>query len=128
MFLDKDSFQISLDGENFISLGMYVTSIKYGKYKEWSSDTGRTMSRKMKGTLAAEFDKFILYFGKLDADQMSTIAPYLDAEKQYVKFTHTDKSTKTIATYSGDWEVVYKRVRVGEAFNCSLIARDPRTY
>ena len=128
MFENKNSMEISLDGTNFISLGQYLTSIKYGKHKEWSSDTGRTMSRKMKGTLAATFDKFTLYFRKLDDNEMQLIAPYLDSEKQYVKFTHTDGTTKTIETYSGDWEVVYKRMKVGEAFNCALIARNPRTY
>lgn len=127
MFVDKDSIQISLDGTNYISLGQYITSAKFGKHKQWSSDTGRTMSYKMKGSLGAIFDKITLYFGKLNQAQMTTIAPYLDAEKQYVKFTHTDGTTKTMQTYSGDWEVIYKKMKVGEAFDCSLIARNPRT-
>ena len=127
MFTNPNSIEISLDGTNYISLGQYLVNVKFGKHKEWSSDTGRTMSHKMKGSLGAIFDKITLYFGRLNDTQMETIAPYLDAEKQYVKFTHTDGTIKTMETYSGDWEVVYKKMKVGEAFNCALIARNPRT-
>ena len=127
MFDNKDSVEISLNGINYISLGQYLVNAKFGKHKEWSSDTGRTMSHKMKGSLGAIFDKITLYFGRLDDTQIGIIAPYLDAEKQYVRFTHTDGTTKIMETYSSDWEVVYKRMKVGEAFNCSLIARNPRT-
>ena len=126
MFTTPDSIQISLNGTNYISLGPYLLNAKFGKHKEWSSDTGRTMSHKMKGSLGAVFDKITLYFKRLNATEMGIIAPYLDAEKQWVKFTHTDGSTKTMQTYSGDWEVTYKNMRVGESFNCSLIARNPR--
>ncbi len=127
MFDNKDSVEISLNGINYISLGQYLVNVKFGKHKEWSSDTGRTMSHKMKGSLGAIFDKITLYFGRLNDTQIGIIAPYLDAEKQYVRFTHTDGTTKVMETYSGDWEVVYKKMKVGEAFNCSLIARNPRT-
>lgn len=127
MFSDKDSVEISLDGITYISLGQYLVNVKFGKHKEWSSDTGRTMSHKMKGTLGAIFDKITLYFGRLNDTQLGIIAPYLDAEKQYVRFTHTDGNTKTMETYSGDWEIVFKKLKVGEAFNCSLIARNPRS-
>ena len=127
MFDNKDSIQISLDGTNYISLGQYLVNAKFGKHKQWSSDTGRTMSYKMKGSLGAIFDKITLYFRRLNSTEMGIIAPYLDAERQYVKFTHTDGTIKTMQTYSGDWEVTYKKMKVGEAFNCSLIARNPRT-
>lgn len=126
MFTNPNSIEISLDGTNYISLGQYLVNAKFGKHKEWSSDTGRTMSHKMKGSLGAVFDKITLYFKRLNATEIGIIAPYLDAEKQWVKFTHTDGTTKTMTTYSGDWEVIYKNMRVGESFNCSLIARNPR--
>ena len=127
MFDNKNSIQISLDGINYISLGQYLLNAKFGKHKQWASDTGRTMSYKMKGSLGAIFDKITLYFRRLNSTEIGIIAPYLDAELQYVKFTHTDGTIKTMTTYSGDWEVVYKKMKVGEAFDCSLIARNPRS-
>jgi len=127
MFTDKDSIEISLDGITYLSLGQYLVNVKFGKHKEWSSDTGRTMSHKMKGSLGAIFDKITLYFRRLNATEMGIIAPYLDSEKQWVRFTHTDGTKKVMQTYTGDWEVTYKNMRVGESFNCSIIARNPRS-
>lgn len=126
MFTDKDSIEISLDGITYLSLGQYLVNAKFGKHKEWSSDTGRTMSHKMKGSLGAIFDKITLYFRRLNATEIGIIAPYLDSEKQWVRFTHTNGTKKVMETYTGDWEVTYKNMRVGESFNCSVIARNPR--
>lgn len=41
MFLDKDS--LYMDG---ISMGKYLTQVKYSYPKLWSSDTGRALSGK----------------------------------------------------------------------------------
>lgn len=41
MFLNKDD--LYMDG---ISMGQYLTQVRYGYNKLWSSDTGRTLSRK----------------------------------------------------------------------------------
>lgn len=46
MFLNKNSLYM-----DNISMGQYLTQVRYGYNKLWSSDTGRTLSGKMSGTL-----------------------------------------------------------------------------
>lgn len=124
MLLNKNSFKI--DGVNF---GQYLTKIKYGRHKIWSSDTGRNnLSGKYTGTLVGNFPKFTLSFRRLTQAELDTVAPYLEKAQQTVTYyspkTH---SGKTISTYSGDYEyensksldIAYKN----EPFDISLIAR-----
>lgn len=121
MFTDKDSVII-----NEVSMGQYLTSVKFGKHKVWAEDTGRNMAYETVGSLGGIFDKLTLNFRKLNEEELGIVASILDSETQITKFTHTNGTTKTMDTYTGDWEVLFKRIKVGESFSCSVIARKPR--
>ena len=43
MFIDKDSLII-----NEINIGQYITEVKYGYYKLWANDAGRSLSQEFK--------------------------------------------------------------------------------
>lgn len=121
MFTDKDSVII-----NGVSMGKYLTSVKFGKHKVWAEDSGRNMAYETVGSLGGIFDKLTLNFRRLNEQELNIISPILDSETQITRFKHTDGTTKTMDTYTGDWEVLFKKIKIGEAFSCSVIARRPR--
>ncbi len=122
MFLDKDS--IYMDG---ISMGKYLKQAKFGYHKLWSSDSGRTLSGKQSGTLIGIFPKFTLSFRSLENDELILLAPHFDNANQTIKYHDPNKNKEiSIQTYSGDWEIVYKNINKGQAFDLSFIAIDRR--
>ena len=122
MFLNKDS--IYMDD---ISMGKYLTQAKFGYHKLWSSDSGRTLSGKQSGTLIGIFPKFTLSFRSLENDELIFLAPHFDNANQTIKYYDPNKNTEiSIQTYSGDWEIVYKNMNKGQAFDLSFIAIDRR--
>ncbi len=122
MFLDKDS--IYMDG---ISMGKYLTQVKFGYYKLWSSDSGRTLSGKQSGTLIGIFPKIIMSFRSLDKEELTYLAPHFDNARQTIKYPDPNKKTQvTMETYTGDWEVIYKNINKGQPFDLSFISVDRR--
>lgn len=122
MFIDKNSIQV-----NGVSLGQYITEVKYGYHKLWGSDTGRNLAGENSGTLLGIFPKFTLQFRKLNKAELEVIAPILDSASQ--TFTYYDpnqKQTISIATYTGDYEITNKTIigsgRKNEGFSVSFIA------
>ena len=66
-------------------------------------------------------------YGTTTRDEIELLAPIFDSATQSTTYYDAKKGTNvTMSTYSGDWEITYKKMKVGEAFNCSLIARNPR--
>lgn len=126
MFADKDSIQISLDGQNFLSVGEYITAARTGWHKVWSGDSGRNLAFEMIGSLGGIFPKITLFFGRLTPEQEQILAPYFDAPIQYVKYKNTDGIEKIMETYTGDWETVWKKMGRCESFEVSFIARSKR--
>lgn len=124
MLINKNSFKI--DGVNFAP---YLTKVKFGRHKIWSSDTGRNnLSGKYTGTLVGNFPKFTLSFGPLTKAQLEYVTPYLEkAEQTITYYSNKAKTTKTISTYSGDYEYenqnTLDNVDVNEPFEISFIAR-----
>ena len=122
MFIDKDSIYM-----NDISMGKYLTQVKFGYYKIWSSDSGRTLSGKMTGTLIGIFPKIIMSFRSLTTEELIYLAPHFDNARQIVKYMDPNKNTQlTMETYTGDWEIVYKNMSKGQAFDLSFISVDRR--
>lgn len=122
MFLNKDS--IYMDG---ISMGQYLTQVKFGYYKIWSSDSGRTLSGKMTGTLIGIFPKIIMSFRNLTTEELTYLAPHFDNARQTIKYIDPNKNEQvTIETYTGDWEITYKNMKKGQAFDLSFISIDRR--
>lgn len=121
MFLNKDS--VIIDG---ISMGKYLLKVRYGYHKIWSEDTGRTLSFKQIGTLGGIFPKLTLYFRSLNEQEVELLAPILDREHQSVTYDDPVKKRRTMATYSGDWEIEYENMDHGKPFTCSFIATEKR--
>lgn len=122
MFLDKDS--IYMDG---ISMGKYLTQVKYGYNKLWSNDSGRTLSGKMTGTLIGVFPKIIMSFRSLTPEELTYLAPHFDNAQQTIKYIDPNKNAETtMQTYAGDWEITYKRLHKGQGFDLSFISVDRR--
>lgn len=122
MFLDKDS--IYMDG---ISMGKYLTQAKFGYHKLWSNDSGRTLSGKMAGTLIGIFPKITMSFRSLEPEELTYLAPHFDKANQKIKYPDPNKNTEvTIDTYTGDWEITYKKLRKGQGFDLSFISIDRR--
>ena len=122
MFLNKDSIYM-----NGISMGKYLTQVKYGYYKLWSSDSGRSLSGKMSGTLIGVFPKIIMSFRSLTAEELIYLAPFFDNARQTLKYMDPNKNTEvTMETYTGDWEIVYKNISKGQPFELSFISTDRR--
>lgn len=122
MFLNKDS--IYMDN---ISMGQYLTQVKYGYHKLWSSDSGRTLSGKQSGTLIGIFPKITMTFRRLTQEELAYLAPHFDNARQTIKYTDPNKNTQvSIETYTGDWEITYKYMKRGQGFDLSFISIDRR--
>ena len=122
MFIDKNSIII-----NGVSMGQYIVEARYGFNKLFSSDSGRSLSGAMSGTLLGIFPKIILQFGKLTKAQLEVITPILDSASQTVTYYDpTKKANVTMTTYTGDYEITNKQIISGnaknEGFSCSFIA------
>lgn len=128
MFIDKNSIII-----NNVSMGQYIVEAKYSYNKLWSKDTGRNLAGSMSGTLLGIFPKIILQFRKLTKTELeNVIIPILDAPSQ--RLTYYDPKKKqsiTIVTYTGDYEIVNKRIinanSKNEGFSCSFISTKKRS-
>ena len=122
MFIDKNSITI-----NNISMGQYIVEAKYGFNKLWSSDSGRNLAGTQSGTLIGIFPKIILQFRKLTKTELEVIVPILDSARQTVVYYDPNKKTNvTMTTYTGDYEIVNKKIINGnkknEGFSCSFIS------
>ena len=122
MFVNKDS--LYMDG---ISMGQYLTQVRFQYNKLWSSDSGRTLSGKMSGTLIGIFPKIIMSFRKLTESELTTLAPHFDSPNQTITYKDPYKNANTtITTYTGDWETTYKNMDKADTFELSFIATDRR--
>lgn len=128
MFISKDSIKVKISGmDNYLSLGQYLVEAKYGYNKLWSSDSGRNLAGTQSGTLVGIFPKLILQFRRLTKTELELIAPILDAPNQSVQYYDPNKKTTvTMTTYTGDYEITNKQIitgnRTNEGFSCSFIA------
>lgn len=122
MFLNKNS--IYMDN---ISMGQYLTQVKYGYHKLWSSDSGRTLSGKQSGTLIGIFPKITMTFRGLNEDELTYLAPHFDNARQTIRYTDPNKNSQiSMETYTGDWEITYKYMKKGQGFDLSFISIDRR--
>lgn len=128
MFIDKDSIQVKTPSMvNYISLGQYLVEAKYGFNKLWSSDSGRNLAGVQSGTLVGIFPKITCEFGRLTQAQLEVLTPILDSPRQSLKYYDpTTKTTETLTTYTGDYEITNKHIISGnatnEGFSCSFIS------
>ena len=127
MFIDKNSIII-----NGVSMGQYIIEAKYGYYKLWSQNSGRSLSGNMTGVLIGIFPKLILQFRPLTKDELEIITPILDTSKQTTTYYDpTKKANVTMTTYTGDYEITNRNIIGGlfknEGFSCSFISTKKRS-
>ena len=126
MFVDKNSIVI-----NSVNMGQYIVEAKYSYNKLWASDSGRSLSGKMTGTLIGIFPKLVLQFRKLTKEELEIIVPILDSTNQTVSYYDPNKKAQTtMTTYTGDYEITNKYVignnRKNAGFSCSFISIEKR--
>lgn len=126
MFVDKNSIII-----NGINMGQYIVEAKYGFNKLWSSDSGRSLSGAMSGTLIGIFPKLTLQFRKLTKSELEIIVPILDSARQTVTYYDPNKKQNvTMTTYSSDYEITNRYIignnRKNLGFSCSFISTKKR--
>ncbi len=126
MFIDKNSIII-----NGISIGQYLVEAKFGYHKLWGKDSGRNLAGTQSGTLLGVFPKLTLQFGPLTKAQLESGNPsliqILDSSYQTVTYYDPNKkSSTTMTTYTGDYELTNKDIVNGdvpnEGFSCSFIS------
>lgn len=122
MFINKNSLIV-----NGINLGQYIVQAKYGYNKLWSSDSGRNLAGSQTGTLIGIFPKIIVQFRKLTKSELEILAPILDSARQTVQYYDPNKKTTiTMTTYTGDYEITNKNIidnnRKNEGFGISFIS------
>ena len=127
MFLDKNSIVI-----NDVNMGNYIVQATFGYNKLWSSDSGRNLAGTQTGTLMGIYPKIVLQFRKLNKTDLETIIPILDSARQTTTYYDPNKKTSvTMTTYTGDYEIVNKYIigtdRKNEGFSCSFISVSKRS-
>ena len=113
------------------NLGEYITEARYSYNKVWADDSGRNLSGSMSGTLIGIFPKIIVSFRRLTKSELEIITPILDSARQTLQYYDpTKRSTQTITTYTGDYEVINKKIvdeiRKNDNFEISFIAISKR--
>lgn len=135
MFISTTSLKVkrSTDQDSaYINLGNYITEARYSYNKVWADDSGRNLSGTMSGTLIGIFPKIIVNFRRLTATELKTITPILDSARQTLQYYDpTKQATQTITTYTGDYEVINKKIINGNSkndnFDVSFIAVSKRS-
>ena len=100
MFIDKNSLTV-----NGVSLGQYITKVKFQYNKLWSEDSGRNLAGTQSGTLIGIFPKLVVSFRKLTKSELEYLAPIFDSATQSVTYYDPNKKAyTTMETYTGDYE------------------------
>jgi len=133
VFIDVNSLKVRIAGSStWTNLGNYITEARYGYNKIWGKDSGRNLAGTMSGTLIGIFPKIIVSFRKLSKTELETIAPILDAGAQELQYYDPkNHATRTLNTYTGDWEVTNKHIidsiHKNETFEISFISKSKRS-
>ena len=128
MFIDKNSLKVRKAGSStWINLGDYITEARYGYNKIWGKDSGRNLAGTMTGTLIGIFPKIVVSFRKLTKTELEALADTMDAGAQEIQYYDPkNQATRTLETYTGDWEVINKHIidanHKNETFEISFIS------
>ena len=120
MFIDKNS--ITLNG---ISLGQYLTKVKYGFYDVWSSDTGYTLSNKFTGTFKGTFPKLTLTFRPLKKSELDYLMSNIfRTVTQTLVYYDPARGYITISTHKGDTEYECQQIQVAKSFTFQVVGNE----
>lgn len=125
MLLDKDS--LIIDG---VKMAQYLTKVKFGYHKIWSSDTGRNLAGTNSGTLLGIFPKITMTFRKLNDEEVGVILSLFNKAENKVTFYNPDlkKKVTNMSCYSNDQEYSQKDLGKVEGYSSAVISNKKREY
>lgn len=125
MLVDKNS--LIIDG---IKMASYLTKVKFGYHKIWSSDTGRNMAGTNSGTLVGLFPKITMTFRKLNEEEVGEILHLFNKAENKVTFYNPDlrKTIFNMSCYSNDQEYEQEYLEKIEGYSCAVISNRKREY
>lgn len=125
MLINENS--LIIDG---INMAQYLTKVKFGYHKLWSSDTGRNMAGTNSGTLVGIFPKITMTFRKLNDEQLDTVLSLFNKEENLVTFYNPDleRMIYNMSCYSNDQEYEQSNLGKTEGYSCSVISNRKREF
>ena len=125
MLIDKDS--LIIDG---VKMAQYLTKVKYGYHKIWSSDTGRNMAGSNSGTMVGIFPKITMTFRKLNEEEIDTVLSLFNKAENKVTFYNPDlrRIISNMSCYSNDQEYEQDNFGKVKGYTCSVISNKKREY
>lgn len=125
MLINENS--LIIDGVN---MAQYLTKVKFGYHKLWSSDTGRNMAGTNSGTLVGIFPKITMTFRKLNDEQLDTVLSLFNKAENLVTFYNPDleRMIYNMSCYSNDQEYEQSNLGKTEGYSCSVISNRKREF
>lgn len=125
MLINKDSLII-----DNIQMAQYLTKVKFGYHKIWSSDSGRNMAGTNSGTLVGIFPKITMTFRKLNEEEIALMLSLFNKAENLVTFYNPDLRKKIInmSCYSNDQEYEQEYLGKIEGYSCAVISNKKREY
>lgn len=125
MLIDKD--KLIIDG---IKMAPYITKVKFGYHKIWSSDTGRNMAGTNSGTLVGLFPKITMTFRRLNEEEVGVILSLFNKAENKVTFYNPDlkKIITDMSCYSNDQEYEQEYLTKIKGYSCAVISNRKREY
>lgn len=125
MLIDKNS--LIIDG---IKMAQYLTKVKFGYHKIWSSDTGRNMAGTNSGTLVGLFPKITMTFRRLDDEEIGIVLSLFNKAENKVTFYNPDlgKTIYNMSCYSNDQEYEQDNFGKIEGYSSAVISNKKREF
>lgn len=125
MLIDKNS--LFIDG---IKMAQYLTKVKFGYHKIWSSDTGRNMAGTNSGTLVGIFPKITMTFRRLNDEEIGKVLSLFNKAENKVTFYNPDlkKTIYNMSCYSNDQEYEQENFGKIEGYSSAVISNKKREF
>ncbi len=125
MLIDKNS--LIIDG---IKMAQYLTKVKFGYHKIWSSDTGRNMAGTNSGTLVGIFPKITMTFRRLNDEEIGIVLSLFNKAENKVTFYNPDlkKAIYNMSCYSNDQEFEQSNFGKIEGYSCAVVSNKKREF
>ena len=119
MFTNDNSLRVRKYGTgSYISLGQYVTEVKYEYPKLFANGSGRNLAGVMVSDMIGIFPKITVKFKPLTKSEAELLAPILDSARQQVQYYDANKKTMvTMETYTGNYSITDTNIINGNTKN-----------
>lgn len=119
MFTSADSLKVRKKNTgSYVSLGQYITEVRYEYNKVYANGSGRTLSGVMVSDLLGTFPKIIVKFKPLTKTELEALVPILDSSRQQVQYYDPNKKASYIMeTYTGNYTIIDDKIIKNNAKN-----------